>query len=125
VIVGFERHPPIDRSRCQFGSLGGANEHRATLDDEVDREDVGLVTDAGCQRPSATLDSNAQLSSIDSVSIGPADELFIMVLETCGNQKRRNRNPDVMPNSNTPHAALVTCPWAQSHCLPPPSNIGT
>ena len=51
MVVGLEQHVIVDRSAHQFGALGGAEQQRPVLDDEVDREDVRPAIDAGDEPP--------------------------------------------------------------------------
>ncbi len=51
VIVGLEENVIVDCCADQLGALRGAEEHRAVLDDEIDREDLGLTVDACDESP--------------------------------------------------------------------------
>ena len=51
VVIGLEQHVIVDRGADQLGALCGAEQHRATLDDVIDREDLGPAVDAGDEPP--------------------------------------------------------------------------
>src|SRR6202048_1006766 len=46
VVVGFEQALIVDRGTYQLGSLSSAQQHRATLHDEVHRKELRLTIDA-------------------------------------------------------------------------------
>src|SRR5271155_3036730 len=51
VIVGLEKNVIVDCRAHQLGALRSAEKHGAVLDDEIDREDLGLTVDACDESP--------------------------------------------------------------------------
>src|SRR6185503_11351598 len=64
VVVGLKQHAVVDRSADQLGALGGTEQHRLVLHDEINREDLRVAIhardepsqrDAGQQTPAFRL----------------------------------------------------------------------
>ena len=69
VVVGLEQHLVVRHRAEQFGAFGGAEQHRALLDDEVHREDLQPPAAKACHVP-AERDTREQVPALVFIEHG-------------------------------------------------------